>query len=1663
MQDTRDTSRLRRASKVALIVALLPVVLVLLLQVPPVRTAVVNRVLGAVGPWEGMELKVRDTAGSVVWSLGLSDLSLVRSDGSDAMRIDTVGVRWSPSALFRRTLALDEVFVGRVTVTARRDSTGEIDLARPFMGVSDEPSAWRIAIDRLELEDGTARIESDTAGTWTANRIRIVLTELLTGDDLRLEVDSLRADIADPGSSFPGLVEVRASISGGVATIDTLLFRTASSSVTGSGALRLPAGDAPTTDSLRFRLSADPLALSDLSPLFPVLNPDGVLRVGVDVRGEGRNLEVRTDAVAGDSGRFSLHFLTRVGTDSVAWSGRIEADRLSPGAVLADGPAGEIVSGQGSFRLSGPIRDRLSGLVQLELSAANIAGFGQSAVSLEQSWNEGRADTRIALKADRAEVRVTGWIEPLAVVPEYAFKIRTTGFEWNGGFPVRAGVEATLRGSGLDLDAEARLEWHPLEVMVGGCRVTGDGGSISILGRRIAADANILQCGAPIRLAANLDLGETRPWTLRSLELVDVPVVPIDSVAGRISAVISGSGVLDASGSPTGSLQVAAGSVEWGGVRMDSVTAAVSLLASKWVLDVDAIVAGGEVRGRASGSGSAADLNDIAFNGFDLSRLRDGSLASSSLSGHATGRVDWSGPVSGTFDIRLDESRFSEQVIESLHVAIGLREGEGSLIGTADLHGGRIDVDAAFGLYPDSMWVRVPEARFSGIDVAAWSGMAIETALAGTAAGMYSSSDSRADGRFDLTFDEGSLFRGVVIAAANLEVRIDPDSTSADLDVRFRDQGSIKGRFRMGADSTYRVAVAVDSLDAARLAFADSSASRIDGRLRADGRGFAPHTAAARLTADLTGSFGAIDFGVLTAAAGIDDGLLTLDTLRSEGRLGSLDLAGSLPLPGARTRTTTDLRGTIDIRDMEALARLTGIEDLSAVESSARVRIRGSERGMAISASTSTGGLVARRIHIATLTGTVSAEIGPDWMLRAAEVRMEAGTLSLPSTTAEEANVVATLRPDTIYVDADIRFTDRRQARASAVVTDSLRHVSILSFEALLDDAEWALLSPADLELGDGFQLSGAVLQAAGQRIAAGGGFGSESSNLYVTADSVNLDAVANLLGFRGLGMTIGGALTGTGTVDRPQMNGVLQAGITVNGRRSADVVIATALADQLLQIDSRIVNASGGEATVQGSLSLEGDRIADGPVNMDVEADSLAITWLLPFLDRNLVSDVGGRVTGRVEVRGTFQEPDMTGRATLRGGWLGLRTLGRPRSPLKFTDIETDLAFERAAVHVERGSARSGPGTLHATGVVNLEQLTLGRFALDITSSDFLAIDDAAFRAFAASNVHLSGTTREPVLSGSVRITRGDFYMTGEKAAAALEPVELEPADLLALEQRFGIRVTAADTTQGTFYDQLTIENLRMDFERDTWLRSASNPKMDVRFTGSLDVQKAPRSEPVVFGTIRIVPEQSKIEQFGRRFDIERGELSFSGPMTAPEINLAATYEVRAKGTTREEVTIRLVATGRPENLRIDFGSDPAMDLSDIISYIATGRPASSSLQFQGSGDGYLNTAAGLAMGPIAGVIEDVAGAGLGLDVVEIEHDGLSGLTLTAGKYVSPRFYVAVRQPISFASGTETTSAEQSSRTQVSMEYELLREILVSLLSRGAVLRVQLRWEHAF
>ncbi|HMB94204.1 MAG TPA: translocation/assembly module TamB domain-containing protein, partial [Rhodothermales bacterium] len=317
------------------------------------------------------------------------------------------------------------------------------------------------------------------------------------------------------------------------------------------------------------------------------------------------------------------------------------------------------------------------------------------------------------------------------------------------------------------------------------------------------------------------------------------------------------------------------------------------------------------------------------------------------------------------------------------------------------------------------------------------------------------------------------------------------------------------------------------------------------------------------------------------------------------------------------------------------------------------------------------------------------------------------------------------------------------------------------------------------------------------------------------------------------------------------------------------------------------------------------------------------------------------------------------------------------------------------------------------------------------------------------------------PVLTGTVNLQSADFYLTDETTAAQFEPVTLTEADVLMLERNFGIRVTEADTSTFVFYDALAMD-LTVTMDRDVWLRSRGNPDMNIQFTGSLDLQKEPYQDQQLFGTIDVIEERSYINQFGRRFNIQKGLLTFNGPATDPRLDIEAAYVVRSRGSQEAEITITLDVTGRLDELDIELGSDPQTDYTNIVSYIATGRPADKAFQLGGVQD----VGAGLALGQLANIVEGAAGEELGLDVIEIQQDGLQGATVTAGKYLSPRLYAAVSWPISFSNTNRdnATTLTTTSQQFITLEYELYNWLLARLIARQSrAIQFKLLYEYSY
>ena len=82
---------------------------------------------------------------------------------------------------------------------------------------------------------------------------------------------------------------------------------------------------------------------------------------------------------------------------------------------------------------------------------------------------------------------------------------------------------------------------------------------------------------------------------------------------------------------------------------------------------------------------------------------------------------------------------------------------------------------------------------------------------------------------------------------------------------------------------------------------------------------------------------------------------------------------------------------------------------------------------------------------------------------------------------------------------------------------------------------------------------------------------------------------------------------------------------------------------------------------------------------------------------------------------------------------------------------------------------------------------------------------------------------------------------------------------------------------------------------------------------------------------------------------------------------------------------------------------------------------------------------------------------------MIEIEQDGVRGTRLTAGKYLSPRLYASISQPITYGAAPDQTNASGTQQTIIQLEYQINNWMLANLVREGSVLRPSLRWEYSY
>jgi autotransporter translocation and assembly factor TamB len=241
-----------------------------------------------------------------------------------------------------------------------------------------------------------------------------------------------------------------------------------------------------------------------------------------------------------------------------------------------------------------------------------------------------------------------------------------------------------------------------------------------------------------------------------------------------------------------------------------------------------------------------------------------------------------------------------------------------------------------------------------------------------------------------------------------------------------------------------------------------------------------------------------------------------------------------------------------------------------------------------------------------------------------------------------------------------------------------------------------------------------------------------------------------------------------------------------------------------------------------------------------------------------------------------------------------------------------------------------------------------------------------------------------------------------------------------------------------------------------NVWLRRRSDPVMAVELAGNLELRKEPNQEIQVFGKIQPVLGRSFVQLMSRRFDLKTGDVTLNGLLKQTRVGLEAEYRTTEAGGSTPIVIIATVKSDT--GLVVQLNSRPVMKETDIMSYLTTGRPASTDPTLQSDEQDVLATGAGLAVGAALGSVAGKAGQSLGLDVVQVLQDREGGQTVVGGKYVSAPLYLGFRQPIVPASSNSRSSSTQQNAVELEMEYAALRDILVNLQAGGSEMRVFLK-----
>jgi translocation and assembly module TamB len=342
---------------------------------------------------------------------------------------------------------------------------------------------------------------------------------------------------------------------------------------------------------------------------------------------------------------------------------------------------------------------------------------------------------------------------------------------------------------------------------------------------------------------------------------------------------------------------------------------------------------------------------------------------------------------------------------------------------------------------------------------------------------------------------------------------------------------------------------------------------------------------------------------------------------------------------------------------------------------------------------------------------------------------------------------------------------------------------------------------------------------------------------------------------------------------------------------------IHATLSKSVIQIDSARFQAPSTNIELGGAVALN----SQSPLNLRVQGNvNLA---LAETLNTDLMSS--GELVVNASVRGTWKNPDFSGRAELQKGDFHYADFSNG-----LTNAQGTVLFNGSRATIQSLTAESGGGKVDAEGFAALTGGLLA-FRVEAKTEGVRLRYPEGVSSVSDSDITLAGTSERSEASGTVTVRRITINPKSDIStilASAVQPLRTP-------EAKSGL---------------LTNMNLDVQIETAPDVAFQTSVAQSIEADANLRL-RGTAADPAVLGRVNIT--QGELVFFGNKYTINQGSVSFFNPgKIEPILNID--LETKARG-----VDVILTVTGPLNKLNVSYRSDPPLQFSDIVALLATGR----------------------------------------------------------------------------------------------------------------------------